>query len=101
MSFGTFTAGGAGTPGTLNLDNLALIGELDQADITAITIDGTAITLPLATSAGKWTKTAVGASPVHQRQRWGARKIGNHRCAHQQHRRSQLPGRKRRVITWR
>jgi len=64
MSFGTFTAGGAGTPGTLNLDNLALIGEFDQADITSITIDGTAITLPLATSAGKWTKTAVGASPV-------------------------------------
>src|SRR5262245_53770872 len=64
MGFGTFTAGGAGTPGTLNLDNLALAAELDQADITSITIDGTAIPLPLVTSAGKWTKTRVGGSPL-------------------------------------
>ena len=66
LSFGTFTAGAPGVPGTLSLDNLVIISELAQNDITGITIDGVAVPLALVTSvaADKWTKTSVGGSPA-------------------------------------
>ncbi len=68
LSFGAFTAGVAPAPGTLSLDNLVIISELAQNDITAITIDGVVVSLApaLVTSApaDKWTKTLVGGSPA-------------------------------------
>ena len=66
LSFLPFTAGAAGSPGTISLDNLVIASELAQDAITGITIDGTAITLPLVTTAATdtWLLNATGASPA-------------------------------------
>ncbi len=69
ISFGTFTPGAAGVPGTQNLDNLVIMSELAQSDITGITIDGTPVSfgtdLQTSGAADKWTKNKPSASPAN------------------------------------